>query len=244
MHIDPTSGAYGVYLNYYAGTAGTRFCNGANGVVGNIDSSGNMSISGTYRRNAAGKGYLDGGYSAVETSTTSGCIYTIGGASYNPTATTLGNMYGIGYGYSGQAGINVSGVPANAWGMYAASSGTARVFLNSDNGIIYASDFSASSDQRLKTNITPLTDALDKIKQLNGVTFNWNELSKYDQTTEQVGVLAQEVEKVLPQAVSKGEEYMSVSYGKIVPLLIESIKEQQSEIDELKSLVKQLLKEK
>ena len=87
--------------------------------------------------------------------------------------------------------------------------------------------------------LTPIREALDKVKQINGVTFKWNELSSVsDKETEQVGVLAQDVLEVLPQAVSKNGEYLSVSYGKLVPLLIEAIKEQQKQIDELKRLVK------
>jgi hypothetical protein len=102
---------------------------------GNLTVTGSVTVGGPIFRSVAGtSGYLNGNYNSVETSTTPGTIYTIGGA-YVPTATTLGNMYGIGYGYAGYAGIgNPAGVPTATWGMYVASNGTARIFLDSDYG--------------------------------------------------------------------------------------------------------------
>ena len=99
-------------------------------------------FSGSIKRSATTGGYLDGQYSSVETASTSGAIYTIGG-SYQPGGTTLGNMYGIGYGYAGQAGITGTGSPNSNWGMYVASGGTPRIFLNSDNGVMYGTASSA-----------------------------------------------------------------------------------------------------
>jgi hypothetical protein len=98
-----------------------------------------VTTSGPILRSAAGAGYLNGNYAGVETVNTSGAIYSIGG-SYVPGTTNLGSMYGIGYGYSGGTAIgNPGGVPSNVWGMYAASAGTARIFLDSDNGRGYFS---------------------------------------------------------------------------------------------------------
>jgi hypothetical protein len=93
------------------------------------------SIDGKLRRTAPGKGYLDGNYPSVETTSSSGAIYSIGGT-YVPGSADLGNMYGIGFGYSGSAGAikNPGGVADSKWGLYVASSGTARIFLNSDDG--------------------------------------------------------------------------------------------------------------
>ena len=131
------------------GTASTTTATGALVITGGIGVGGagyfggSVSTGGTYLRSAAGKGHLDGGYSAIETPATPGCIYTIGGVSYQPTASTLGTMYGIGYTYSQVTGV--SGVPVNHWGMYAASGGVARVFLDSDNGGFYGSAVNTSS---------------------------------------------------------------------------------------------------
>jgi hypothetical protein len=99
-------------------------------------------------------------------------------------------------------------------------------------GDIYAL---ASSDERLKENVLPISNPIDKIKKLGGYTFNWNDISKKPKHIEEIGVIAQEVQEVLPQIVrEKGDGYLGVDYEKIVALLIEGVKYQQEEIEELK----------
>jgi hypothetical protein len=98
----------------------------------------------------------------------------------------------------------------------------------------------ATSDRELKTNVENITDALSKIEKLNGVTFNWNDLAKEveskDTSVKEVGVIAQEVNQVLPEVVTTRENgYMAVRYEKLVPLLIEAIKELHEEIKTLKN---------
>ena len=116
---------------------------------------------------------------------------------------------------------------------------------------------SSASDERLKENIEIIENAVDKIKTLNGVRFNWNKnveaLGFMPNQETEVGVIAQQVKKVLPEAVTiapfdrslenkltskSGENYLTVKYEKIVPLLIEAIKEQQIQISELKKEIK------
>jgi hypothetical protein len=99
----------------------------------------------------------------------------------------------------------------------------------------------STSDKRLKENIKPLDSALDKVLQINGVSFDWKELTEEEKKTihgnegHDVGVIAQEVEKVLPEVVTTRDSgYKAVKYEKLVPLLIESIKELKKEIEELK----------
>ena len=90
-----------------------------------------------------------------------------------------------------------------------------------------------SSDERLKDNVTPIPSAIDKLKQIGGYEFDWND--KAEHTGHDVGVIAQEIEKVLPElVVSRDSGYKAVRYEKIVALLIEAIKEQQLQIDDLK----------
>lgn len=95
----------------------------------------------------------------------------------------------------------------------------------------------ASSDERLKDNITPISNPIDKVKAIGGYTYNWNGLQdKHILGTQDVGVIAQEIEDVLPELVATRESgYKAVRYEKIVALLIEAIKDQQSQIDDLKS---------
>ena len=91
-----------------------------------------------------------------------------------------------------------------------------------------------SSDERLKDNIEPIEDPLEKMDKIGGYTFVWNDKqSTYE--GKDVGVIAQEIEEVLPEVVmTRGSGYKAVKYEKIVPLLIESIKELKQEVDEIK----------
>jgi hypothetical protein len=95
------------------------------------------------------------------------------------------------------------------------------------------------SDDRLKTKIGNIINALDKIKQLNGFYYTANDLAKsYGYQGElQVGVSAQETQKVLPMIVVQApidDKFLTVKYEKIVPLLIEAIKEQNINYENLK----------
>jgi hypothetical protein len=95
----------------------------------------------------------------------------------------------------------------------------------------------ASSDRRLKDNVTNIEFALEKVCKLNGVTWDWNDnADELQKTLPNVGVIAQEVEAVLPQLIQHRDTgYMAVDYAKLTGLLIEAVKEQQKQIDELKS---------
>ena len=91
-----------------------------------------------------------------------------------------------------------------------------------------------SSDKRLKDNITPIPSAIDKVKSIGGYSFDWN--SNSEKTGHDIGVIAQEIEAVLPElVVTRDSGYKAVSYEKIVALLIEAIKDQQLQIDALKT---------
>ena len=99
-----------------------------------------------------------------------------------------------------------------------------------------------ASDERLKENIQPLENALDKVLALNGFTYNFNEIGQslgFDGLVRYVGVSAQQVQAVLPEAVKPApvdSNYITVQYEKLVPLLIEAIKELKAEINELKGV--------
>ena len=100
----------------------------------------------------------------------------------------------------------------------------------------------SSSDERLKDNLKPITDALDKTLTLTGYEFDWNDNQDIHQGHD-VGVVAQEVEQVLPDiVVTRDDGYKAVKYERLVPLLIESVKSQQQQIDLLKQQV-ELLKQ-
>lgn len=93
-----------------------------------------------------------------------------------------------------------------------------------------------SSDERLKENIRTIENALEKVTSLRGVSFDFKE-SKQNQ----IGVIAQEVEKIIPEVVGENPDgYKGVQYGNLVGLLIEAIKEQQEQINQLKSEIELL----
>jgi len=94
----------------------------------------------------------------------------------------------------------------------------------------------ASSDERLKDNIIPISNPLDKINQIGGYSFTWNEEKQHIYKGKDYGVIAQEIEKILPELVDTRENgYKAVKYDKLVSLLIEGIKELSEEVKELKN---------
>jgi len=117
------------------------------------------------------------------------------------------------------------------------------------SGVEVNGDLNSTSDIRYKKNIEPIDNALEKVQSLKGVTFDWDndafpetEHTKKPEFTERAtGVIAQDVEKVLPEAVRENSDgFKNVAYGNMVGLLIEAIKEQQTQIDELKAEVAEL----
>ena len=90
----------------------------------------------------------------------------------------------------------------------------------------------ASSDKRLKDNIKPIENALDKVNKISGVTFEWNEISHKETGKKDVGVIAQEIEAILPELVeNRSSGYKAVDYPKLTALLIEAVKELSIKLD-------------
>ena len=115
------------------------------------------------------------------------------------------------------------------------------------NGNIRCNAVTQTSDARLKSGIEPLSHALDRVSALQGVAFNWADPSMGDDR--QIGFIAQEVEKVLPEVVTTdGKGYKSLAYDRMTSVLVEAIKElkardesQRTEIADLKSQLRELL---
>jgi len=91
----------------------------------------------------------------------------------------------------------------------------------------FNNDVTAFSDERLKSDIETIKNALDKVTNMRGVTFT-------REGRQGTGVIAQEMQKVMPEVVHDENEYMSVAYGNLVGVLIEAVKELKAEVDELK----------
>ena len=112
-----------------------------------------------------------------------------------------------------------------AWGAYADTSGNWTATGN----------VTAYSDEKLKDNIEPIENPIEKIKAIQGVTYNRNDI---EGNPRQTGVVAQQVERVLPEVVMTNDEGIkTVAYGNMVGLLIEAIKEQQDEIERLRAIL-------
>ena len=114
--------------------------------------------------------------------------------------------------------------------------------VSASGDVVAAGDVVAyyTSDIRLKDNIEVIKGSLDKIDGIRGVEFDWNKDSPgwAQERGHDVGVIAQEVEKVLPEIVVKRKSgYLGVDYKRIIPLLIESVKELKQEVEDLKKKV-------
>ena len=144
------------------------------------------------------------------------------------------------------SGIKIQPDPTNSYFQYQGvlyfrrgSDGSNRLNVDSTGNLTASGNVTAYSDARLKTNVNTINDALSIVGKLRGVSFDWKENGKRS-----IGVIAQEVEEVLPELVLTNqdvnpvtqeiEEIKSVDYGKIVGVLINAINELKAEVDELK----------
>lgn len=116
----------------------------------------------------------------------------------------------------------------SATGDQAPKSSTNLTF-DASAGRLSATFLNSLSDEKLKKDISTIDNAVDKVMQLRGVDYTWKQSEEKSK-----GVIAQELQKVLPELVSESDDRLSVNYNGIVGVLIEAIKEQQKQIDELK----------
>jgi hypothetical protein len=146
--------------------------------------------------------------------------------------------YAIKFGVRHDGYCGLGGWSRAAWSWYSDPSGNMTA----------AGDVTAYSDPRLKENFVKINDPISIVKQLDGGTFNWKSGIAHTEIKagkKDYGVLANQVEAVMPEIVTdsieiEGNKYKTVAYEKIVPLLIECIKAQQEQIDELKVKVEKL----
>lgn len=167
----------------------------------------------------------------VYDSTKTDSIWSMGAAYKNhASGTNFGTLYGLAYKHTNNAtGGNMAGGHMMCW----VQNGTATAAMGSNiwtSGNVYA-----FSDKRVKSDIKKIDGALDKLMTLSGYTYERTDVDLPRQT----GVIAQEVLEVLPEAVQHQDDgMMSVAYGNMVGLLVEAIKDQQKQINELKELIK------
>ena len=186
-------------------------------------------------------------------------IGTSGTAAFGKTGTfSISDIYVTGGSITGVTSVNVSGtLTATGLDINGAGDVSTTLYvggvLSGGSSATFVGDVTANtSDKRLKTNVRKIDNALEKVSQINGVYYNFtDDALKLNHTLnkeEQVGLLAQEVQSVLPHIIKpapfdidrengesiSGENYLTIQYEKIVPLLLEAIKELKAEIDELK----------
>jgi hypothetical protein len=161
----------------------------------------------------------------------------------NVTFGPMGEIGGTG-GTGGTGGVGSSG-STGATGSTGSTGSRGSVGSNGSSG---SSGSSGASDARFKTNIQPLQDTLSKVLQMRGVKYNWNELinnysKEFSLDTECIGFIAQELELIFPEFVNKWRmsdeipDARNVDYAKVVAVLVEAIKEQQSQITKLNERV-------
>jgi len=205
---------------------------------------------------------------------TSGTHYGIQASSTSSTASTNYGLYGYGY-YGTSTNYGLRGIAyggTTAYGVYAKGYGATTNWAGYFDGNILCGGSFSYSDVRMKKNISTITNALSKLNKIRGVYYEWDNtainnlvqsLNSSDDVVldnfgiledkenssfpkgQQVGVIAQEVEVILPEAVlTDAQGSKSVDYTKLIPLLIQAINEQQqqiekqsNEIEELKTLL-------
>ena len=143
--------------------------------------------------------------------------------------------------------LSVKNVGDNKNALIVVPGSSTKLFFNGnqkletqDTGISITGDLTVSgsvsegSDIRLKTNIKPIKDPIDKVTQIEGVSFNWKKDNK-----PALGVIADQVEKIIPELV-QGDDPKTVNYNGLIGLLIEAVKDQQTQIDSLKERLSKL----
>ena len=158
--------------------------------------------------------------------TVSGTLSTAGGGITNTARAAL--SAGAGISYNSSTGVITCTIdsPAEVGLGNLSNSGN-----NLSGSFTATGNITAFSDERLKENIETIEGALDKVSQMRGVTYNYK--SELNDGQRGTGVIAQEMQQVMPEVVQDGE-YLSVAYGNIVGVLIEAVKELKAELDQCK----------
>jgi len=200
-----------------------------------------------------GQGLVVNGADVLNTSDTFDITGTRNHKSGSPTGTASQAGTLVVYGNNGNIGTNHATMSFHRPGSFAINMGldndnvfriggwsdglnTYRMTLDTVGNAVFRNNVTAYSDARLKTNVETITNALDTVSKMRGVTYE-----RIDSGTKGVGVIAQEMKEVLPEVVMEAasdDEFMSVSYGNIVGVLIEAIKELKAEIEVLKGQIK------
>jgi hypothetical protein len=226
------------------------YLEGADTVFGILNTSAALKV----KLNTNGDSYFTGGDVGIGTTAPTSLLH-VSGNSY-----LLGANYGV-YGNADSANYHIKGSASGSqliikWysGVLWQGNGTTDIMhLDNTGDLTVKGDvvaYGSPSDKRLKENIKPIESALDKVQKLQGVTFDWK---KQKQTTEgsvkrewkhDMGFIAQDVKKVVPELVRENEDgLLSMRHQGVIPILVEAIKEQQKQIDSLQEQIKKMSSE-
>ena len=209
---------------------------GATGATGAITASGNINATANIASGTITVGTGATGATGVISASVSVNAPTHGATGVN-TVNLTAQTIEVGTGATGATGsinANSGSITSNlALGTLTVGTGaTGATGSITASGTITATDLNTSSDKRVKKNIKPIKNALDMLDQIKGVSFDWKKDSK-----KSYGVIAQELQKVFPELVGGTEDSLAVSYIPLIAILIEAVKEQQKQIDELKEKI-------
>lgn len=218
-----TSGSYNTFTGYWAGTQNTT--GGANTFTGYG--------AGYYNTTANCNTFL--GYFAGHNNTVGAYNIFIGHRAGDFSFVDSNRLY-IANNQSANDVLISGNFATNRVGINTTTP-TRTLFVNGDAGGTTA--WYNDSDERLKKNIKPIENALSDIVRLEGVNFEWKDTANHPGGV-QIGLIAQDVDLVVPSVVDKKSEYYSIATANLVPLLIEAIKEQQVEIEALKAQIAKL----
>ena len=194
-----------------------------------------------YYLNPAGSSNLSGGNVDSVWTFASNLGLTSGALSNPPLQvySSSNNSAFMSFHRSGYYAVNMGLDSDNVFRIGGWSATANRLQMDMSGNLTMAGTITASSDIRIKDNIETIQNGLEKVLQLNGVTFTRKD--QEDKEKLHVGLIAQEVEKILPEVVSEdGEGMKSVAYGNMVGLLIEAIKEQNEIIKDMKNEIEEL----
>jgi len=228
--------------SYNSGTGVFSFANIANVTV-SANVPGSPNIGDIWFDNATGSEYLyfdDGtstqwveqGASTYVTVSSGSAVTSVAGSSgVISNAMIASALTGLAVSHSTVAITGTTISTSSATGALIVSGGvgvTGNIYASGD---IISPNFYSQSDLALKQNVVPIKNPLEKLMGISGVNFKWK-----NNKAKAVGIIAQDVEKVLPEAVSTdGQGYKVVSYDSLIPLLIESVKSLKAELDLLKN---------
>jgi hypothetical protein len=179
----------------------------------------------------------------ASTATTLATARNINGVSFNGSADiTVTAAAGTLSGATLASGVTASSLTSvGTLTSLTVSGATATGALTVTGAVTATGDITAffTSDKRHKNNIKTIPNALEKVTKLNGVTWEWNDdVNEVTKSTPKTGLIAQEVQEVLPEVVkTRDDGFLALDYSKMMGLMVEAIKEQQIQIEELKAQI-------